>query len=140
MKIKSVLTVCFLFVAGFSSSLVGYLFGFSVAEKDNIAHNQPQVGQSATPVKAQAPIPDSAQEITESEKAPENSAQKTYILRESNGKIALFIKNSDDKEELHSSYDVPIIFLPKSDRDMLKKGIEFSSLDEIMKFIEDYIG
>ena len=73
-------------------------------------------------------------------KEVEKAKKSTYIVREENGKIALFEKSSDGTEKLHSTYDVPIAFLPKSDREMLKKGMKFNSIEEIKKFAEDYIG
>lgn len=143
MKFRPVLTVLLIMVAVFSGSMAGYLFGVS-ATREEIAPQVTTVSQkkSEVPVKAEIPEVKAVSEaIPEKEKAESTKKpSESYILREKDGKVALFIKDSTGKENLHSSYDVPIMFLPKSDRDALKKGIPFNSLDEIMKFAEDYVG
>ncbi len=140
MKFKSVLLVCFVLASVFSCSMIGYLFGVSVARKDAIPHNLAQTKQNITPVKTDLAAVSKPPQETDTDKVPAKSIKETFVLREENGKIALYKKDASGNEKLHSSYDVPIIFLPKEDREMLSKGIEFKSLDEIVKFIEDYIG
>jgi len=136
MKVKSILLVCFVLAAVFSSSLVGYLFGSAVAREEAPSITETPVKSNTVSVKKEVKAPVATEEEKEKIEVPQ---KEVYILREDNGKIALFIKSTDGKERLHSSYDVPIAFLPKSDREKLKKGMEFNSLDEIVQFVEDYI-
>ncbi|MBE7034220.1 MAG: hypothetical protein E7406_08355 [Ruminococcaceae bacterium] len=140
MKVRSVLLVCIILVSVFSCSMIGYFFGVTAARKDNIAQNLAQVKQNITPVKTDLTAINPVSGGKEAEETPAKSIKETFVLKEENGKIALYKKDSSGNEKLHSSYDVPIVFLPKDDREMLRKGIEFESLDEIVKFIEDYIG
>ena len=138
MKSKAILTVLAVFVALFSCSMIGYILGANATDKANPAENAAQISEQGTPAKADIAVQNN-NIVQKAEKTPSSSLTKKYILRESDGKVALFIKSSDGTEMLHSSYDVPIMFLPESDRDLLKKGIEFDSLDEIIKFAEDYV-
>ena len=135
MKTKSVLIVCFIAAAVFSASMVGYIFGSTVERKESVPLNLSQENSHA-PITANP-----ASVVKEKNKSEQEvSLRNKYILREDNGKISLFIRDSAGKETTHSSYDVPIDFLPENDRESLRKGIEFDSLDEIMGFVEDYVG
>ena len=134
MKPRTILSVFAVFIAVFSCSLIGYILGVNAAFEGNPPKQTVQSTVKGIPVKTE--IPDSDDIGNSSKKI----SSPRYILRESDGKVALFIKNTDGTEKFHSSYDVPIMFLPKSDRDSLKKGIEFNSIDEIIKFAEDYVG
>ena len=136
MKTKSVLLFCFVLAAVFSSSLVGYLFGSAVVREEAPSTVEAPVKSNTVSVKKEVKAPVIAEEKVKESEPPQ---KEVYILREDNGKIALFIRSIDGKERLHSSYDVPIAFLPKSDREKLKNGMEFNSLDEIVQFVEDYI-
>ena len=140
MKVRSVLLVCVIAVSIFSFSLIGYLFGVSVTRRENISLNPNQVSQKATPVRTDASVIGTPSAQKESDKPSQAETTEMFVLREENGKIALLKRSTDGKERLLSSYDVPIAFLPKSDREKLREGLEFKSMDEIIKFIEDYIG
>ena len=141
MKSRTILSVFAVFVALFSCSLIGYIFGAHAAPQPVPTRQNAQSAVQGTPAKAGTNTQESDNEtISPYNETPVKSLTKKYILRESEGKVALFIKSADGTEKLHSSYDIPIMFLPQSDRDSLKKGIEFDSLDEIIKFAEDYLG
>lgn len=142
MKSRTVLSAFLVLAAVFSCSMAGYIFG-TTAAKEEISTNQvPPAKKESPPTPSKtAVVNNDTDDIPAGQKedSVKNSVQ-SYILREDNGKVALFIKNIDGTENLHSSYDVPIMFLPKNDREALQKGIEFNSLDEIVKFVEDYVG
>lgn len=142
MKPRTVLSAFLVLTAIFSCSMAGYIFGTSAAKEELSTkqvspakkENSPTASKTAIAKSDTVNVP-----VQQKEDTVKNPVQ-TYVLREDNGKVALFIKNADGTEKLHSSYDVPIMFLPKNDREALKKGIEFNSLDEIVKFVEDYVG
>ncbi len=142
MKSRTVLSAFFVLTAIFSCSMAGYIFGTSAA-KEEISTKQvsPAEKEDSPPASKTAVVNNDTEDIPSGQKedSVKNSVQN-YVLREDGGKVALFIKNTDGTEKLHSSYDVPIMFLPKNDREALQKGIEFNSLDEIVKFVEDYVG
>jgi len=140
MKYKSVLSVLAVFIAIFSCSMVGYILGANATREEKAPVQIAQATNKNVSAKAETlPANTNTDQTADQSKTAEPSSAR-YILRESDGKVALFIRNSDGTERLQSSYDVPIMFLPKSDRESLKKGIEFNSLDEIIKFVEDYVG
>ncbi len=132
MKLKSFMLILVLFVAVFSTSMLGYIFG----AKNNISHTDSE----------NIPVPQA--EYTKDVSAKANEAEEeiavkdfkeTYILREANGKLALFIRFANGDEELYNSYDVSVSLLPRSDREELKRGIELGSLNEALQLVEDYV-
>lgn len=142
MKPRTILSVFLVLTAVFSCSMAGYIFGTTAAKEEISTKQIPSSKNESSPAPSKTAVVKSDTEdipTGQKEDSVKNSVQ-TYILREDNGKVALFIKNTDGTENLHSSYDVPIMFLPKNDREALQKGIEFNSLDEIVKFVEDYVG
>ncbi len=142
MKSRTVLSAFFVLTAIFSCSMAGYIFGTSAA-KEEISTKQvsPAKKEDSPPASKTAVVNNDTKDIpAEKKEDSEKNSVQNYVLREDGGKVALFIKNTDGTEKLHSSYDVPIMFLPKNDREALQKGIEFNSLDEIVKFVEDYVG
>ncbi len=142
MKPRTVLSVFLVLTAVFSCSMAGYIFGTTAAKEEISTKQVPPVKKESPPAPSKtAVVKSDTEDIPTGQKEDSvKSSVQTYILREDNGKVALFIKTTDGTENLHSSYDVPIMFLPKNDREALQKGIEFNSLDEIVKFVEDYVG
>lgn len=133
MKLKSLLSVFLLAAAVFSTSMFGYIFG----KGRNNTQPAPQGTASAQTdkIKDIPSVPQSSKE--------ENVVKdfdESYVLREKDGKIALFIRYANGDEILHSDYDVSVSLLPKNDREELKSGIELGSLNEAMQLVEDYVG
>ncbi len=142
MKPRTVLSAFLVLTAIFSCSMAGYIFG-TTAAKEEISTKQvsPSKKESSPTPSKTAVVNNDTESIPAGQKEDTvKSPVQSYVLREDKGKVALFIKSIDGTEKLHSSYDVPIMFLPKNDREALQKGIEFNSLDEIVKFVEDYVG
>ena len=132
MKLKSLLLIFLLAAAVFSTSMFGYIFG---ARGDD-AHLPQQKAASAKNGE-ESNIP-SVSQISSPEEIVKDF-KESYILRESDGKIALFIQYANGDELLHSDYEVPVSLLPKSDREELKKGIELNSLSDAIRLVEDYV-
>ncbi|MBQ8145261.1 MAG: hypothetical protein IJ039_00615 [Clostridia bacterium] len=59
--------------------------------------------------------------------------KKTYLLKEYNGKLAVYI-NNDFQYEI----DVYVFTLPEEDRKLLSKGIEAASEQELNEIISSY--
>lgn len=142
MKPRTVLSAFLVLTAIFSCSMAGYIFGTTAAKEEISTKQVPPAKKKDTPSASKtAVVNNDTEDIAAGQKEDSvKSSVQSYVLKEDNGKVALFIKNTDGTENLHSSYDVPIMFLPKNDREALQKGIEFNSLDEIVKFVEDYVG
>lgn len=60
-----------------------------------------------------------------------------YMLKEYNGKLAVFETNSEHPVEVFSIF---VDSLPQVDRDLLKDGIPASTKAELLRLIEDYTG
>lgn len=130
MKLKSVLLVFLLAAAVFSTSMFGYVFG----KGRNSTQPAPQKAASAETNN----IP-SVLQSPETEDVVKDF-KESYVLREKNGTIALFIRYANGDEIFHSDYDVSVSLLPKNDREELKEGIELNSINEAMQLVEDYVG
>ena len=120
-------------IIAFSASMAGYVSGVRATgqktrQQSMLSAPSPFV-QSRTPLPLESTLPviDKDTEIT-----------TTYILRDKDGKLALFSKYSDGKESLYQDYDISTKSLPKSDRELLTRGIEVSSLSEALQLAEDY--
>ncbi len=65
----------------------------------------------------------------------ENIQKEIFIIKEYEGKIAVF-KNEDSKPT--TVYDSYISLLPESDRIRIQKGITVDNTNDLQKIIEDY--
>ena len=132
MKLKSFMLILVLFAAVFSTSMFGYIYGVgnnvSHSDSENIPAVQTEYAKDVSAKDNQAEAEITVKDFKES-----------YVLRETDGKLALFIKFANGDEELYNSYDVSVSLLPRSDREELKRGIELSSLNEALQLVEDYV-
>lgn len=58
-----------------------------------------------------------------------------YTLTEVDGKVAVLLDGA-----LYIRTSVPVDVLPKSDRARLRQGVEFSSIAQMKRALEDYCG
>lgn len=132
MKIKTFLIYGGLFVGAFAFSMTGYITGAR-----DVRENTPPPVESA-----KKEIPSEEVSVKNEDVAPklEKITKEKYILRSNENKVSLFIRYSNGDEQIHSEYEIPVNLLPKSDREKLEKGIEFDSIADIIKFVEDYMG
>ncbi len=120
-------------IIAFSASMAGYVSGVRATgqrmrQQTRLSAPSPFVQSRAPlPIEETLPIINADTEVT-----------TTYILRDKDGKLALFSKYSDGKESLYQDYDILTKSLPKPDRELLTKGIEVSSLSEALQLAEDY--
>ena len=78
-------------------------------------------------------IPDEREWAAKESKAAEIN-EENYILKEYNGRIALFTKG---KSKPHMIFNVYTDNLPDMDKFKLKDGIEAKSREELRRLIED---
>ena len=64
---------------------------------------------------------------------------KTYILKELDGALALYIKSGDSPPVIYKKYDVYVSTLPQIDREALKQGIEIPTLSDALLVAESYL-
>lgn len=133
MKPKSIFATFLLFIGVFSFSMMGYLSGARASRQKN----------APPPVMAvqKHEIPDvfTASNNTMPENIVKDFTRTSYVLRENEGRLALFIKYSNGDEQIHSDYDISVNLLPESDRKSLEKGIELDSLNDALQLVEDYV-
>ena len=126
--------ISLLFAVTFISSMVGYIVG---------ARNSGEKSSPQKPSTAQSQPLTQYEDISSSKKPLLSNTQKnditeSYVLRENNGLLSLYSRYSDGREKLYQSYDISVSLLPKSDRELLKGGIEASTLSDALQLIEDY--
>ena len=132
MKFKTFLAFSGIFIGVFIFSMAGYIYG----TRDQSDIVVPSVRAEKEESSSVTDVPDTKPVSRKTVK----KSKEAYILRENENKISLVIRYSNGDEQIHSEYDVPVNLLPKSDREKLQKGIEFDSVTDIIKFIEDYMG
>ncbi len=66
---------------------------------------------------------------------PSEATEKIYILKDFNGRLALFENNSNIPLEV---FDIFTSSLPQKDIERLNKGIE-TSYDELERVLEEYL-
>lgn len=64
-----------------------------------------------------------------------SKSEEFYILKEYNGKIAVYSSNSDKPIEITNASTAK---LPKSDQEALKDGIKAESKKELNRLLEDF--
>ena len=60
----------------------------------------------------------------------------SFLLGVYKGKIALWKKGETEPVKV---FPYSVALLPSKDRQLLEKGLEFDSLEELTKFAEDYL-
>ena len=118
-------------VTVFVSSFAGYIYGVRANNKIMQKNIDNKVLVKETVRKNE--------EVADPVKEDEKTTGQTYILKSKGSGVSLYLIESDGSEKLYKSYDIPVRFLPKSDREALKKGIEFNSIDDVLQLIEDYL-
>lgn len=131
MKLKSFFIYTGVFIGVFLFSMMGYIYGAQKSEK-------PEIPPAVAAKKNEIPDVFSLSSDVAAKSLAENF-RETYILRENENKLALFIIYSNGDEQIHSEYDIAVNLLPKSDRERLATGIEVESIDEALRLIEDYL-
>lgn len=133
MKAKPILTTFILCAVVFFSSMWGYI---SIAEKNQVKTEK----QRFTVPEIEMPIDLSVLAEREGPKKAVADFTESYILRDNEGTLALFIKYENGDEHIYNTYDIAIKHLPQKDREELSKGIELDSLSSALELVEDYIG
>lgn len=68
----------------------------------------------------------------------EGICEEHYLLKENNGYIAIYRKDSEGKEKLKETTQIVTTYLPEADRQSLKKGIEIIGKENLSLTLEDY--
>lgn len=71
-------------------------------------------------------------------KEKEGICDEHYLLKENNGYIAIYRKDSEGKEKLKETTQIVTTYLPEADRQSLKKGIEIIGKENLSLTLEDY--
>ena len=74
---------------------------------------------------------------TSTQRKTEINSQRLYIVKEYNGKIAVFEKGNDTP---FKTTEMQISLLPDYDKQMLQAGIEVNGQGELNTLLEDYLG
>ena len=67
-----------------------------------------------------------------------NEEDKTYILRDEENVINVYILDENEKEVLYKVTDISSEYLAKEDIEKLKNGIKVNGIDELNKILEDF--
>ena len=67
-----------------------------------------------------------------------NEEDKTYILRDEENVINVYVIDENEKEVLYKVTDISSEYLAKEDIEKLKNGIKVNGIDELNKILEDF--
>ena len=117
----------------FVSSLTGYILGVRAnnGKSDNAVPTETVIREEKAVEEPEI--------VEKAEENAEKSIVKKYVLKETDGKVALIILNPDGKNTVYKTYDISVGTLPEADRMKLKEGIEAESLSEALLMVEDYL-
>ena len=68
----------------------------------------------------------------------EGICDEHYLLKENNGYIAIYRKDNEGKEKLKETTQIVTTYLPETDRQSLKNGIEIIGKENLSLTLEDY--
>lgn len=68
----------------------------------------------------------------------EGECGEHYIVKDTNGKIIIYQKNEDGKEELMEETDISTDYLTETDKINMKNGIQVNGKQELNQLIEDF--
>ncbi len=69
----------------------------------------------------------------------QTNTSKSYILKDNNGIVTLYVKSDGQTPIIYKKYDVYVSTLPKADRVALETGIEISTLSDALELVEGYL-
>ena len=133
MKFKPFIVISVAFAVVFFSSMAGYIAGVAENKKANEYDFPPLPVSEALPV-----LPDVQSTSKEPARAVK-SFTESYVLKENDGRPAIFIKYANGDEELYSTFDSPVSLLPEKDREELKGGIVFDSISDALEYAEGFL-
>ena len=65
-------------------------------------------------------------------------AVEHYLLRDSNGVIAIYKIDNNGNEILVEPTEISTRYIPEIDKDKLKKGVRLNGREELNAYIEDF--
>lgn len=63
-----------------------------------------------------------------------------YVCKEKDNSVVIYTKMKNDSLKPYHKYNILVNMLPKYDRELLEKGIEFDNLSDALMLIENYSG
>ena len=68
----------------------------------------------------------------------ESECGEHYIIRDENGKVAIYIILENGTEELYENTEISTEYLPDADKDNMKTGIRANGKEELNQVLEDF--
>ncbi len=68
----------------------------------------------------------------------EGECGEHYVVKDNNGKVVVYRKTKNEKEEFIEETDIATDYLPETDKINMKKGIEVIGKQNLNQLIEDY--
>ncbi len=71
-------------------------------------------------------------------KTKEGNCGEHYILRDVEGKVVVYVINSEDKEEEYQKTEISTDYLTETDRVQMKEGLKVYGKENLSQMIEDF--
>ena len=63
---------------------------------------------------------------------------ESYLIREENGIVKVYLCDSDGNKELYLITSIPFELLSESDQEMFRKGVNMDTEEDLGKFLENF--
>ncbi|NLD20251.1 MAG: hypothetical protein GX663_08430 [Clostridiales bacterium] len=77
-------------------------------------------------------------EETEKNETDTKTPKETYLIKEVNGVVKVFLCEGKNKKELYLITSIPFELLSESDQELLKGGVSIESEEELGRFLENF--
>ncbi|MDL2233334.1 hypothetical protein LJC63_07115 [Ruminococcaceae bacterium OttesenSCG-928-L11] len=116
-----------------------WVTGLALALTTTLALALAGIPQEQEAVPMQEPVSNIRQQENSApspEEPPDEEPEYAYILKEYEGRVAVFVPGSDEPQ---MTFDTYVRFLPDYDRIQMKAGIPVRDFEALSAIIEDYI-
>lgn len=68
----------------------------------------------------------------------ESNCGQHFLLKNDNGKIAIYKINENSREELYKETEISVEYLTETDKEKIQNGIRVNGIEELNQLIEDF--
>ena len=113
-------------------------FGIWINYKDAADDNTEDAVQKVTIEELSDEGTDKSDNEKESSETSTNNEAKSYLIKEVDGVVIVFLCDETGKKDLYLITTVPFDLLSESDQQLFKKGVKLDTEEDLGKFLENF--
>jgi len=113
-------------------------FGIWINYKDAADDNTEDAVQKVTIEELSDEGTDKSDNEKESSETSTNNEAKSYLIKEADGVVKVFLCDETGKKDLYLITSVPFDLLSESDQQLFKKGVKLDTEEDLGKFLENF--